>query len=74
VLPADDSVRLHHICMRVPDWTDFRQRVRQQGYPVVLEGGSDALKFLYIDGRELVGHYLEYVWMKPEYWAAIGGR
>jgi hypothetical protein len=73
-LPADDGVRFHHICMRVSDWNEFRERVRQQGHSVVLEGGSDSLKFLYIDGRELVGHYLEYVWMLPQYWTAIGGR
>jgi hypothetical protein len=73
-LPADDGVKFHHICMRISDWDDFRARVTQKGYSVVLEGGSDALKFLYIDGRELVGHYLEYVWMTPERWAAIGGR
>ena len=73
-LPADDSVRFHHACMRVHDWNDFRDRVRRAGHSVVLEGGSDALKFLYIDGRELVGHYLEYVWMTPQRWSAIGGR
>jgi len=73
-LPADDSMKFHHICMRVPDWADFRARVDQQHYPVVLEGGSDALKFLYLDARDFLGHYLEYVWMTPERWAAVGGH
>lgn len=73
-LPADDSVKFHHICMRVDDWDEFRARVTAMGYPVVLEGGGDLLKFLYLDARELVGHYLEYVWMTPERWAQLGGR
>lgn len=73
-LPDDDSMKFHHICMRVPEWDDFRARVDQMGYPVVVEGGNDALKFLYLDAREFIGHYLEYVWMTPERWAQIGGR
>ena len=73
-LPADDALSFHHICMRVDDWDDFRARAARQPYPVVLEGGSDALRFLYLDARELLGHYLEYTWMTSERWAQIGGR
>ena len=73
-LPADDSLKFHHICMRVDNWDEFRARVTEMGYPVVLEGGGDLLKFLYLDARELVGHYLEYVWMTPERWTQLGGR
>ena len=60
--------------MRVPEWDSFRARVDQNGYRVVLEGGGDMLKYIYIDARELVGHYLEYVWMTPERWTALGGE
>ena len=73
-LPEDDSLKFHHICMRVPEWDNFRARVDQEGYPVVLEGGSDMLKYIYIDAREFVGHYLEYVWMTPQRWTAMGGK
>jgi Glyoxalase/Bleomycin resistance protein/Dioxygenase superfamily len=73
-LPEDDSLRFHHICMRVPEWDNFRARVDQEGYRVVLEGGSDMLKYIYIDAREFVGHYLEYVWMTPQRWTAMGGK
>lgn len=73
-LPADDGLRFHHICMRVPDWDDFRARVDQQPYPVVIERDtSPALKFLYLDARAFLGHYLEYVWMTDEVWASMGG-
>lgn len=73
-LPHDDSLRFHHICMRVDDWDSFRLKVDRQKYPVVLEGGSDALRFVYLDARDFLGHYLEYSWMTPERWAQLGGR
>jgi hypothetical protein len=73
-LPKDDSLLFHHICMRVDDWDDFRARVRKQPLEVAIEGGNDALRYLYLDARPLLGHYLEYVWMTPERWAQVGGR
>jgi len=73
-LPADDAPRFHHICMRIDHWDDFRARVDRQSLPVVLEGGGDSLKFLYLDARAFLGHYLEYTWMIDERWAQLGGR
>jgi hypothetical protein len=70
----DDGVRFHHICMRIDDWDDFRARVDRRGYPVVLESGGDELKFLYLDARDSLGHYLEYIWTTPDIWRAMGGR
>ena len=72
-LPNDDSLAFHHICVRVESWADFRDRVEQQPYPVVLEGGSDALRFLYLDTRALLGLYVEYTWMTDALWAQVGG-
>jgi hypothetical protein len=73
-LPADDGLRFHHICMRVADWDEFRARVERQPYPVVLEGGNEKLRFLYLDARPFLGHYLEYTWMTDERWAQMGGQ
>jgi hypothetical protein len=74
-LPDGDAPRFHHSCARVDDWTDFRRRVDEQPYPVVFEGASgEELKFLYLDTRDLLGHYLEYTWMTPGRWAQLGGR
>ncbi len=72
-LPEGDGLHFHHICMRVADWTSFRARVDQQPYPVVLEGGGDALRFVYLDARPFLGHYLEYTWMTDERWTQMGG-
>ena len=73
-LPADDSPLFHHICMRINDWGDFRARIDRQSLPVVLEGGNDSLRFLYLDARKFLGHYLEYTWMIDERWTQLGGR
>lgn len=72
-LPTDGGLHFHHICMRVRDWDDFRARVDSQPYPVVLEGGGEALRFLYLDTRSFLGHYLEYAWMTDERWSQMGG-
>lgn len=73
-LPADDGLQFHHICMRVPDWDKFRAAVDTQPYPVVIEGGNDMLRFLYLDARPFLGHYLEYTWMTDERWTQMGGQ
>lgn len=68
-------MHFHHVCMRVPDWTIFRAAVDQQNLPVVLERANegDQLKFLYLDGRDFCGHYLEYTWMTDDMWSRLGG-
>ncbi|MFN4135087.1 MAG: VOC family protein [Novosphingobium meiothermophilum] len=65
----------HHAAMRVDDWDAFRAAVDAQELPVAVERAveGDALKFLYLDAREICGHYLEYVWMTDERWAQLGG-
>lgn len=73
-LPAGDGMKFHHVAMRVNDWDDFRGRVETAGYPVALEGGNDKLRFIYLDARDYVGHYLEYVWAADERWAQMGFR
>jgi len=39
-----------------------------------VERNTGDLKFLYLDARETLGHYLEYVWMTDEMWARTGGH
>jgi len=63
-------IRVHHICLRVPDWAAFRAAVDRQEFPVVMERdlGPDALRFLYLDGRKAFGHYFEYTNMSDAMW------
>lgn len=61
-------LRFHHINLKVDDWTAFRARVDSQDFPVAFEGGGEHLKFIYLDARRMLGHYLEYTWMTGEMW------
>ena len=67
------KMRFHHICMRVPDFEEFRKAVGQQDLPLVFErnSGPEALSFAYLDGRKAFGHYLEYVCMPDAMWERI---
>ena len=74
-LPDDDSLKFHHICNRIFDWDAFRARIDKQPYPIVFERNSgDALKFIYLDMRPFIGHFVEYVWACDEGWTRMGGR
>jgi hypothetical protein len=74
-LPEGRLMRFHHVCMRVDDWAPFRARLDREGRSIVLEGGTEGhLQFVYVDARATVGHYLEYCWMTPQRWAAMGGH
>lgn len=67
-------LRFHHVCMRVPDWDDFRARVDRQDFPIAMERGTgEGLKFLYLDARSVFGHYLEYTWIPDEMWERLRG-
>lgn len=74
-LPDHDGLRFHHACFRVDDWDATMAAVNKQSAPIVLKGSSgDALKFIYLDTRPLLGHYTEYVWMNAQRWEIMGGR
>lgn len=73
-MPDDDMMAFHHICFRVPDWAALRASAASCDFPIVLEGGSEALRYLYLDTREMLGHFIEYTWMSDERWAQLGGR
>lgn len=73
-MATGNAVTLHHLAFRVADWDAFRAKVDLLPYPIVLEGNAGDLKFVYLDARAVLGHYLEYVWMTDEMWTRIGGR
>ena len=73
-LPADDSLVLHHIGMRVPDMDKLRAEAAANGWPIAFQGGGDGFAFTYIDTRATLGHYLEYVAIRQDMWEATGGR
>lgn len=70
--PGEGYFRFHHVCFRVDDWDAFRSRLDSLGYPLAMErpptDDPHALKFLYLDARSVLGHYIEYTWMPDAMW------
>ncbi|CAN7467195.1 VOC family protein [Phenylobacterium sp. LjRoot225] len=69
----DKLLVFHHIAMRVAgDYDEFRASLDKQGRSVVIEGHTPSgLKFCYVDARDTLGHYLEYVWAPDAMWAHL---
>lgn len=71
----EQGLRFHHICMRSHDWDATLAEVERQQLPIVYRGDtSSGLKFIYADARDTLGHYLEFTWVPPAVWTAMGGR
>jgi hypothetical protein len=70
--PADSTPRLHHIALRRDDLGAMRAEIAELGLPLAFGGESEAMVFAYLDARESLGHYLEYVWKAPGGWEKIG--
>jgi hypothetical protein len=60
-LAPGEAMRLHHIAMRVDDLAAARAASEGQGRQTVLAGESRGVRFIYVDARDALGHYLEYV-------------
>lgn len=74
-LPEGDGLAFHHVCHRVDDWDETMAHIEKNPFPVVLKGGTpDMLQFCYVDTREWLGHFTEYIWANPERWQQLGGR
>jgi hypothetical protein len=74
-LPADrtdPSPRFHHMAVRRDDEAAMRQEIERLGLPLAFEGAVPGLVFIYLDARESLGHFFEYVWATPEGWDMIG--
>lgn len=58
------ALRFHHLAFRLwneRQWTDMLVDARDQGYRVVMSGEQNNTRFLYLDTREELGHYTEYL-------------
>jgi catechol 2,3-dioxygenase-like lactoylglutathione lyase family enzyme len=72
LLPADTGMRLHHVALRSDDLSAMEAEIAALGHPLAFGGDSEAMVFRYVDARDTLGHYLEYVWKAPGGWDAIG--
>lgn len=68
----DYTPSFNHIAMRCDDISQMRAEAEKLGLPILLEGDTETLRFLYVDARHELGHILEYVWSSPEIWDILG--
>lgn len=61
-------LRLHHIAMRCEDVDVVRAEHEKLGRKVVMAGGYKTARFIYVDTRAELGHYMEYASAPPEFW------
>jgi hypothetical protein len=54
-------MRLHHIGMIANDLETIHRESEEMGRPAVLWGQYAGGRFIYVDARATLGHYLEYV-------------
>jgi len=70
----DPTPRFHHSCVRRDDLDAMRKEIEELDIPVAHEGsvedesGETTLVFVYLDARDTLGHYLEYIWATPATW------
>ncbi len=63
-------MRFHHTCARVADWDEFRAQLAGSEFPVAMERdyGEGQIKYVYLDARKALGHYVEFTWMPESMW------
>lgn len=68
MLEPGQPLKLHHIGMRCEDIDLARAENEKMGRRVVMAGGYKDARFIYVDARETLGHYLEYSSAPPDFW------
>jgi hypothetical protein len=74
-LPADKNdptPRFHHVAVRRDDQAAMRDEIARLGLPLAFEGEVPGLVFIYLDARESLGHYFEYIWADESGWKMQG--
>ena len=51
---------------------EVEKEIAELGAPRVCKGGIPDLIYSYVDTRDLLGHYLEYVWASDAGWDMVG--
>jgi hypothetical protein len=68
MLIPGQPLRVHHFGMRVDDLDAVRAEHEKLGRKIAMVGAFKAARFIYVDARDTLGHYLEYASAPPEYW------
>lgn len=70
--PDDKSLRFHHVSLRRESMAEIDAEIAKIGAPLACRGGIPDLTYTYVDTRDLLGHYLEFVWASEAGWQMVG--
>lgn len=70
-VPRDRLLQFHHVAMRADDWDGLLTDIGRQNKKIAMKGEAGPIKYLYVDARDTLGHYLEYVSGPAEFWASF---
>lgn len=65
----DELMRLHHVAHMIyeeSEWNHILAEAQRNKFAIVFQGQfNDVLKYIYLDTRHILGHYLEYIFCLP---------
>jgi hypothetical protein len=70
--PKDAVPRFHHIAVRRDDLAEMRREVDSLGLDWAFESGGPGLTCLFLDARQRLGHYFEFVFATSAGWEMLG--
>lgn len=70
--PSDATPRLHHVAVRRDDLAAMRQEAQSLGLPLAFESAGAGISCIFVDARERLGHFLEFVTASDEGWRLVG--
>jgi hypothetical protein len=68
-------LHFHHVAQRLDTLADLEAlqgSAAARGFAIPIDAESNGMTYFYIDARETLGHYVEYIYGSPEYWSAVG--
>ena len=68
-------LHFHHVAQRLETLAELealQRAARQRGFAMPIDGESNGMTYFYIDACGTLGHYVEYIYGSPDYWAAVG--
>lgn len=70
ILPVSGfGQRFHHLGCRFEsreEWDEFRSSLDTGKHPIAFENVGGESRYLYLDERNNLGHYLEYMWLTEQ--------
>ena len=81
LLPSDSgdaTPRFHHVSLRRDDPEEMEEEITKLGFPLAFEGPLSikakipSIKFVYLDARPVLGHYIEFTWKSEAGWKFVG--